>query len=164
MFSKSPGGETGRHTAFRARRRKACLFDAGLGHHLRKIGREDYCRCLESRSVGRSPARGFESFIFHITSRSSSAWIEHPTPTWIAGRSNRPCGSILNFRVYSSTGRVSVSKTEGCGFNSLCARHHFIVGVPEWSKGADCKSACVMHTQVRILSPTPRLSALNSGG
>ena len=39
-------------------------FESPLGHHFRKIGREVYCRCFESRSVGRSPARGFKSYIF----------------------------------------------------------------------------------------------------
>ena len=39
-------------------------FESPLGHHFRKIGREVYCSCFESRSVGLSPARGFKSYIF----------------------------------------------------------------------------------------------------
>lgn len=134
-----------------------------------KRAREANWRCFENRWTQQCVTFKSCRFRHTIFCRSSSAWIERPPPTWSVG----PFKSALwhqsfafSLRCVFQLAESRSPKPEVKGSSPFMpAIFHCYVGVPEWLKGADCKPACVMHTQVRILSPTPSTNcAFNSGG
>ena len=103
-------------------------FESPLGHHFRKIGREVYCRCFESRSAGLSPARGFKSYIFrpffHGVAQGSQAQVCKSGGDSARVSSNLTPVSMVHPTLpcaCSSVDRAAVFYTEGRRFDSVQA-------------------------------------------